>query len=43
MSYGIKKIGLFGSVARGEHCEGSDVDVCLKDFQKDFLSLARGL
>ena len=27
MSYGIKKIGLFGSVARGEHHEGSDVDV----------------
>lgn len=27
MSYGIRKIGLFGSVARGEHKEGSDVDV----------------
>jgi len=27
MAYGIKKIGLFGSVARGEHREGSDVDV----------------
>ena len=27
MSYGIQKIGLFGSVARGEHKEGSDVDV----------------
>ena len=26
-SYGISKIGLFGSVARGEHKEGSDVDV----------------
>jgi predicted nucleotidyltransferase len=25
--YGIQKIGLFGSVARGEHKEGSDVDV----------------
>lgn len=27
MTYGIKKIGLFGSVARGEHREVSDVDV----------------
>lgn len=27
MSYGIKKIGLFGSVARGEQKERSDVDV----------------
>ena len=26
-SYGISTIGLFGSVARGEHKEGSDVDV----------------
>lgn len=26
-SYGIQKIGLFGSVARGEQREGSDVDV----------------
>ena len=25
--YGIHRIGLFGSVARGEHKEGSDVDV----------------
>lgn len=25
--YGIKRIGLFGSVARGEQTEGSDVDV----------------
>ncbi len=27
VSYGIQKIGLFGSVARGEHTEESDVDV----------------
>ena len=26
-SYGISKIGLFGSVARGEQQEGSDVDI----------------
>ncbi len=25
--YGIKRIGLFGSVARGEQQEGSDVDI----------------
>ena len=26
--YGISRIGIFGSVARGEQTEGSDVDVC---------------
>jgi len=25
--YGIERIGLFGSVARGEHTENSDIDV----------------
>jgi predicted nucleotidyltransferase len=25
--YGIARIGIFGSVARGEHTEGSDVDI----------------
>jgi predicted nucleotidyltransferase len=25
--YGIKRIGIFGSVARGEHTEQSDIDV----------------
>lgn len=28
--YGIEKLALFGSVARGEQREGSDVDVCVK-------------
>jgi len=28
--YGIERIGLFGSVARGEHTENSDVDVCVE-------------
>lgn len=28
--YGIKRIGIFGSVARGEQHEGSDVDVCVE-------------
>ena len=26
--YGFRRIGVFGSVARGEQHEGSDVDVC---------------
>ena len=30
MQYGNRKIGLFGSVARGEQTEGSDVDVCFE-------------
>ncbi|WP_287678297.1 nucleotidyltransferase family protein [Bacteroides sp.] len=27
--YGISIIGIFGSVARGEQTEGSDVDICV--------------
>ena len=27
MQFGIRMIGLFGTVARGEHKEGSDADV----------------
>ena len=27
--YVISRIGIFGSVARGEHTEGSDVDICV--------------
>lgn len=29
MLYGISRIGIFGSVARGEQTENSDVDVCV--------------
>ena len=36
--YGIERIGLFGSVARGEHTENSDVDVF---FDADKISLFR--
>ncbi len=32
--FGVKKIGVFGSVARGEEKKGSDVDV-LVEFEKD--------
>ena len=37
--YGIQKIGLFGSVARGEHKEGSDVDVCFEGIPKGFFAV----
>ena len=39
VSYGIRKIGLFGSVARGEHHEGSDVDVCFEGLPKGFFAI----
>ena len=41
MSYGISKIGLFGSVARGEHKEGSDVDVCFEGNALGLFTMAR--
>lgn len=28
--YGISRIGIFGSVARGEQTENSDVDICVE-------------
>ncbi|WP_455585323.1 nucleotidyltransferase family protein [Bacteroides sp.] len=28
--YGITRMGIFGSVARGEQKEGSDVDICFE-------------
>ena len=39
VQYGIQKIGLFGSVARGEHHEGSDVDVCFEGVPKGFFAV----
>ncbi|GGJ88449.1 MULTISPECIES: nucleotidyltransferase family protein [Parabacteroides] len=49
--YGIMTLGLFGSVARGEQREGSDIDVCVKlretsyhtlmDIQEDLEKLFR--
>ena len=39
-SYGIRKIGLFGSVARGEQKEGSDVDVCFEGNAIGLFALA---
>ncbi len=37
--YGFTKIGIFGSVARGEQTEGSDVDVCYEGKAPSFLTL----
>ena len=37
--YGIHRIGLFGSVARGEQKEGSDVDVCYEGIPKGFFAV----
>ena len=37
--YGIPKIGIFGSVARGEQTDESDVDVCYEGKAPSFLTL----
>lgn len=37
--YGFTQIGIFGSVARGEQTEGSDVDVCYEGKAPSFLTL----
>ena len=34
--YGISHLGIFGSVARGEHTTASDIDIC---YEGDSLSL----
>lgn len=35
--YGIETLGLFGSVARGEQNEKSDIDVCIRLKNQTFL------
>ena len=40
VTYGIQKIGLFGSAARGEQHEGSDVDVCFEGNAMGLFKLA---
>ena len=35
--YGIERLGLFGSVARGEQTEGSDVDICIELKEPDYF------
>ena len=37
--YGMTKIVIFGSVARGEQKEGSDVDVCYEGEAPSFITL----
>ena len=32
VKYGISRMGIFGSVARGEQHDGSDVDICVEIF-----------
>jgi hypothetical protein len=35
--FGVKSLRIFGSVARNEHHEGSDVDVCVEMSPKMFV------
>ena len=37
--YGVTRIGIFGSVARGEQTEASDVDVCYEGEVPSFITL----
>ena len=37
--YGVSKIGILGSVARGEQTEHSDVDVCYEGEALSFITL----
>ena len=37
--YGITKIGIFGSVARNEQTEDSDVDICVEMKKPDLFTM----
>ncbi|QKF81553.1 nucleotidyltransferase family protein [Halarcobacter ebronensis] len=37
--YGIEAIGLFGSVARNEAKDSSDVDICIKTSKTDLFTM----
>lgn len=37
--YGIITLGLFGSAARGEHDETSDIDICIKLQEPDYFTI----
>ena len=39
--YGVTKIGLFGSFARGEATEESDVDVCVEITEPTYSGMCR--
>lgn len=38
--YGITRIGIFGSVARGEHTDDSDADICFEAPAPNLFTLA---
>jgi predicted nucleotidyltransferase len=38
--YGITRMGIFGSVARGEEHESSDVDICIEAPPMGFFALS---
>lgn len=38
--YHIKRMGIFGSVARGEQTEKSDIDICFEGEAPDLFTLA---
>lgn len=39
--YHIKRMGIFGSVARGEQTENSDIDICYEGEAPNLFTLAR--
>lgn len=39
--YHIKRMGIFGSVARGEQTENSDIDICFEGEALNLFTLAR--
>lgn len=39
--YGITRMGIFGSVARGEQTDASDIDICFEAPAPNLLTLAR--
>lgn len=41
LKYGFKRMGVFGSVARGEQTEESDVDICYEGDAPSLLTLDR--
>lgn len=39
--YGITRMGIFGSIARGEQTESSDVDICFEAPAPNLFTVAR--
>jgi predicted nucleotidyltransferase len=36
--YGVSRVGIFGSVARGMHTSESDIDICIEMQQPDMMA-----